>query len=753
MKRQNGKRSVKTAYRVLSLALVIGIYLFVYFRGQDIFLRLCEAVRDFALSLAYVFTPLVTPTVKDFSYTTVTQFPRMWDDVVKKATSFGELFLSGENFLGYLRSLAVNGRWFLVGFLLFLIVFALFIFGCFLSVRRSNTDHGVLSKPLRLALSAREKFFLPASRFLKGFFRFLSGSKGMRAFLIGTALLMSNALTVALEFFAFYFCLIFDFSLSMILTQLLKLVWDLYLVFMLLPLWLWIPLGVWLFDVLRKRIGYRRLDAGEERMRAFIRKRAVVFMITAPMREGKTTLLTSLLMSLEKIFREDARNALWNIEMRFPDFPFRSFEAFLKAGIRRHKLYSLESIRKEMETFFTVQNCAQRDEESKKTVLRPYILRMRRRFGWKFEPYFGYDTRKFRTVFPDGLRGETLAHALTDYAQLFFIYAFPSSMIVSNFNVRMDGCIDDKGNFPRIRDDFFRDAREKPRDWNAHVLNQDMLRLGVRKDPADSYVNALEFGVIGQQEIGKERGNQYDLAGLSAQDNECNLKTDQYNANLKLIGHSATIRFIPFVRFGCDDQRAESWGADAREMADIISILEKGNEKILMPFFALEEALFLFSDWLMKKVYGTFSYRRGDNTLLIWILKSVHSAIFGHYTRILNTFGGYSLKCGLESGMQVAGETAYLGKEKLFISYKKVYADRFDTAAWRQFYAEKASLSYTGLNDVPTYKALCVSKEELAFSHSHFFDKISKLFSGEYEREKTATAAPKDTPKKPRKRE
>lgn len=728
-------RARATAYQALALALVSGVFLFALFCGQDIFTRLIESVRDLGISVAYLFTNSVTPTVNDFSYTTVAEFPRMWEQATAVLSAFGSKFVSAVNFGEYLLFLGEKTKWIFFLLLIFLAAAAVFLLACYASLRRSNTDRGAVSKPLKCALFIRDRAFRPALRFVKGFFAYIGRSKGLKIYLIAAAAILSNAVTAALEFIAFYFCFIFDFSLVSLFTQILKLLWDVHLVFRLFPVWVWIPIGVWLFDRSRKKIAYARLDAEEERLREFIRKRSIVFMITAPMREGKTTLLTSLLMSLEMIFREDAQNALWDIEMRFPDFPFRKFEDFLKKGIARHRFYSLESIRREMDLYRMIEENRDKDERFRREILRPYALRMKRRFGTKYEPLFGYDV-KSRTVFSDGLRGETLLHALTDYAQLFFIYAFPSSMIISNFNVRMESCVDDKGNFPRIRDDFFRDGKGGS-DRNAHVLNQDMLRLGVRKDPSDAYVNALEFGVIGQQEIGKERGNQYDLSGLSAQDSECTLKTDQYNANLKLIGHSATIRHIPFIRFGCDDQRAESWGADAREMADIISILEKGPEKLLLPGFALEEVLFLFSDRLMRKIYGTFSYERGDNTLMIWLLKSVHGAIFGHYTRILNTFGGYSLKCGLESGMQVAGESTSLGKAKLFISYKKVYSDRFDTAAWRQFYAEKASLSHTGLNDVPTYQNLSVSKEELAFSHSHFFEKISKLFSGDYEREKT----------------
>ena len=53
--------------------------------------------------------------------------------------------------------------------------------------------------------------------------------------------------------------------------------------------------------------------------------------------------------------------------------------------------------------------------------------------------------------------------------------------------------------------------------------------------------------------------------------------------------HSATVDNFPFIKVFADEQRPESWGADARELAEVITILSAGERQIAMPFYTIEE--------------------------------------------------------------------------------------------------------------------------------------------------------------------
>ena len=49
--------------------------------------------------------------------------------------------------------------------------------------------------------------------------------------------------------------------------------------------------------------------------------------------------------------------------------------------------------------------------------------------------------------------------------------------------------------------------------------------------------------------------------------------------------HSATVDNYPFIKVFTDEQRPESWGADARDLCDILYIESNGKTKLAMPFY------------------------------------------------------------------------------------------------------------------------------------------------------------------------
>lgn len=83
--------------------------------------------------------------------------------------------------------------------------------------------------------------------------------------------------------------------------------------------------------------------------------------------------------------------------------------------------------------------------------------------------------------------------------------------------------------------------------------------------------DSFEFGVINITEIGKELGNNLELQQIKKNDESTNQKNDLFNSWLKMVRHSATIDNYPFVKIITDEQRPESWGADARDLCEIIS--------------------------------------------------------------------------------------------------------------------------------------------------------------------------------------
>ena len=100
--------------------------------------------------------------------------------------------------------------------------------------------------------------------------------------------------------------------------------------------------------------------------------------------------------------------------------------------------------------------------------------------------------------------------------------------------------------------------------------------------------------------------------------------------------HSAIVDNFPFINVFTDEQRPESWGADARDLCDIVNIASAGETKLSLPFYTIEDMLLEWAfNWFVS-LYYDFRFRRGDNTLLVHLLKSVTAWLWKRNHRIYN---------------------------------------------------------------------------------------------------------------------
>ena len=181
---------------------------------------------------------------------------------------------------------------------------------------------------------------------------------------------------------------------------------------------------------------------------------------------------------------------------------------------------------------------------------------------------------------------------------------------------------------------------------------------------------SFEFGVVAVTEIGKERGNNLELKEVKKGTEEANQKNDLFNSWLKMCRHSATVEGFPFIKVFADEQRPESWGADARDLADVITILSSGDKRLALPFYTIEE---MFSEWVYNcflRLYTDFRFRRGDNTLLVHLLKSGTAWLWRRNLRVQNKYGYSVLKIEKERGT-LDGKPE---KKKYFLMNAKIYA-------------------------------------------------------------------------------
>lgn len=699
MKIRKKKSFRKVDYRhYIAVTVTLGFIACSVFLFPSSFGRLIDGGRDLGLSVAYYFCELFqipygfTVTVNNlpsFTLPSWSPLPETWEMFQGSWARYWQLWATKENFFGYLSMLGINAYKFGMFLVIFLpIAVIVFLYARWV-MKKPNNDYDRDSRPLRAWKFVMRYTYVPAKNWLKEFCAFLKEKK----YLVVWAVIWTfnfNGFAILLEAFAYYFYFVFSFDVVNLYRQVYKLFLDLTPMFLFVPIWGWAFIALFAVDKFRKKVARMRLVHLERKNRGFINGRPIVMMIVGTMGTGKTTMLTDICLSTEVMFRDKAFELLLENDLKFPNFPWISFENELRSVIANHVVYNLATCR----AFVRLKRARYESHHNA---------------AWQL---YGYDVARYGETYDDALKLASLWDVLETYAQLYFIYVMESSLLISNYSIRTDLVLQDLGNFPLWDSDFFgRDSRRlEAYSRHAHIIDYDMLRIGRTVVENNTYRNAFEFGVVAITEIGKERRNMFELKETKKKDDEVNQKNDGFNDCLKMARHRAVVDNFVFLKIVADEQRPSSLGADARELFDVIHIRDRSDDALAMPFFSLEELVYL---WLYGKfgaVYSKYRFLRGDNTLFMYCFKNLTAIVRRYYLRAKNRYGYNCLKVEIEDG-SLEGVRA---KNKYYLLWKKIYAMRFATDSTAGFFEERALRSSVGLNDVAVYGGVRATWDELS---------------------------------------
>ncbi len=718
---------------IICAVITLGFIALTVFLFRQSIIRIIESCRDFALSIAYYFVELleiphgIVPTVNELPknpQVPTVFLPETWEQFSERFSEYWELWADGENFNNYITWLALTLSNISQILLLIIPLFIALYFWIKRIFEKQNNDYNVDTKPLKIYKNLVKHVYTPIKKWLISFISFV---KAHKAYYISWLIIWAinfNAITIVIEFFAFYFYFVISFDFLNLYKQIYKLILDLAVPLTFIPLIVWIILALIVVRKLSKKRALKKLLHMERMNRGFINERPITVMVCGSMGTGKTTMLVDMSLSVEDMFRDKAQEKMLNQEMKFPNFPWINLENVLRIAINKHIVYNLATARSFIDYLKTYYELARKNPKYKTAINR----RIRKKF--KFignNALFDYDYEKYGYYFDDKLKVTSIWDSIKTYSQLYFIYTIQGSLMLGNFSIRTDSVLQTIQNFPLWDSDFFtRDSAVIDEiSHHAHILDFDSLRLGRKVLENNEFADSFEFGVIPITEIGKERQNTVELSGKKKTDEETNQKNDLFDYTLKMIRHSATVDNYPFVKFLTDEQRPESWGANARDLCDIIHIRERTEDKLALPFFEFEE---LLHAWLFGKYTGLhyqYRFNRADNSLAMYLLKGIISKLHNHYERTYNQFGYSILRVQTERGTQ-DGE---LTDHKYFLINKKIYSKRNSTDCFSDFFTQKALRSPVGLNDIPEYKTEKADYNELTQQNSYFIRDIDKHFN------------------------
>jgi len=548
------------------------------------------------------------------------------------------------------------------------------------------------------------------------------------------------------------------------------------------PLWILIPLIViftlYILDKMRKRLAYNKLHHLEMCNRGFLNERSICMLLVGTVGKGKTTHVTDMALSTEALFRHNVRQTLLDIDMQFPHFPWIMLEKEMQREMDALRIFNLASaakwIRHKKQEFENAMYCRQfykpllaqnacKKDVAHLTHTHYKRLKCKRVAKQTINDYlytnrfiFDYDFEKYGMHHDNALHVLSLWNALAEYVKAYFIYFINTSLILANYSIRTDFVQQNFDNLPRWDLDFYhKDSRlVNSRSRYCHILDFDMIRLAKKMLKNNVRANTFEFGVIAITEVGKERGNQFkdvelkeerkraeepiqaklkvlrkdkqDTTELEKELAELNdlatQSNDKMNAKLKLIRHTSTVNHYPYAKVILDEQRPESLGADARDLCEIVHIKDKSEPKMTLGFTFIGELFYDLVWGRFKPLYDDFRTYRGDNTLLMHLLKILGAGVHNYHNRIENRFSYTTSLLEVEQAStgQIIKESEY------YLVPKKIYSKRFDTAAYSGMFTPHLENCKVGLMQIPEYQDVTATAKEFKEQHSYLVGDIER---------------------------
>ena len=698
-------------YILLSILFVSLLFSFTVFEGS--LLRLIGAVEDLCTSLLYWFWfcygellrmlfKIRTPTVNPLFL----KFPRVsFENMLNiDFVGFSARLERAQDAFGYM--LPEYNQWFynvlFYGLLIFTnLALCTFLLGflCYrLMFSANDRPAGYVSKPAQIYFDFTKKIIHPVKVYIIDFLKYAQEHTKITYWIFAVWLANVNLFTVGLELFAFYYYFICTWDLTALLLIVAYVALDIAIMLLSLPLLYWLVVGARIYYRVCEEQGLDNLKHMEAMNCGYLKTLDVVCLIVGEPGTGKTTLLVDMFLSWINIFKEENLKTIFKYELYFPSFPWASFREDIFTRIESREFY-----------------CIPKLEEYVDLLIDFYEITCQNGF------IYGYRDDIYKTTVNVGSRDISLRAALKEYGKAFMLYS-NENLGISNLPIRMDGNFDDSNFLKKWNGNFF-EKKEVSR--LSHILNQDMLRHGVKMDPASAEIGTLGPSVIAWTEISKDLGNQITNSGYKAEALTCNPKNEKSNYSFMFARHiKALIDNFPYIRFITDDQRAANVAASAVGLMCVVNISGKSDPMIALPGFDV----YLELESYISKYFNKFSLKRenvrGDVTLSWILIKQMVSVISLPAQRMRSCFG-YEEQTLLRqagnafSGNEGAQNAAGTATEHVYYKmYWKDYSDRFISDCWSPAYAEAQKRAGIGIDDTPCYQNLQPTPEELEYQRS-----------------------------------
>ena len=696
--------------------------------------RLAESLRDLATSIVYYFAEIFF-TSSNTVYPTVVKLPewqfgnQIWKPITILPATLEEFLLfwgeywkqvfNIECFTAYLKLIS-NMMDFLARFLMLLVPLLVIVL---FELNNLKNENCTTRNKKSVALKWFELFLFdviyPVIYWIRSFVRFCTRNRIYPLLWIIIWGLHFNVFSILLSFLAYYLYFTASWELNSIYRQLLKLQIDITPVVRFIPGLMWFVIAYCIIDRIARNIAKDRIHYFKRANMNFLRGRGISTIFDGKMGMGKTKLMTGVGLLRQEMIFDDMYDVMFKYDHYFPNFPWINLIDDLRERIDNREICDL----------FQARAFAQKLRNRFIYIMSKYDIDEHHYFSFKYPELnspllYGYDFDHYPLEYDNGLRIIDIFDAIEEYACAYYTFTVDTNLLFANYSIRSDSILLDKGNMPyRDNSMFGRDPYERERYSNyAHIIEMDMLRLGRKMVENNERARTLLPGIYIQSEKDKERKNTLELKEIKANSDEANQKNDLANATEMMSRHANTVDFKPLTYHLADLQRSDALGAGSRQLAELVTIVDKTPMTPVLPFFSpfwIYETVYLLFKSVYKGFIRTFVINRSDQILFCYLIKNLYSAMTNYYEKLVNTYGVQTLTLHITNGENVTVD--YWRSISIF-----ELSDRYSTDCLKGVF-EPAVPNEMHIDDYEMYEGIIATPEELGKQHSYFQNDIKKM--------------------------
>lgn len=703
------------------LAITALVVLLFYRNFPRFFISIKSFWHHLIYFVSYDFITDKTPPIQSFQYIIDEDLfnlflPVEWDVFKERFALSFELLIQPQiiqNYLSTLGNILYQASRLIIS--LGLVVFVFFLI--FKAQKFQEKSMPIDSKPLKFYKKKCLKKIMPIKKAIIAFFKEVFDSSFIQTYCIILLLFATNLAPIIIDTISEILLICSGGHFHLLFPYLMMALMDITRFFIANPLIIVIPTTIWIFDRIRVHNGLRVLKKHDKSNKEFYEKTGNIILFTGASGTGKTTMLIDAAITIENSIRNDKLlKILHRQSAKFPNFPWRKLES----EIDRLSNNGVIKTRVDIADYINHLYC---DYKHNGMI-------------------FDYDDKIYPMKNWDELTVDSIFEAMNKYAVAYFFYRIEKPLSISSTGIYHDiGVNEPKHWFPLYSPNYFTETMDeflkRKKGYYSAIIDYNHMRLGMKKVSTDENGKTINpdaylynIGVIAMPECDKERGSYADIRSQDEDEEVCNQVNDLFYSYQTIMRHNTELDHEVLHKIVMDDQDLMKLNPELRQLVETVITLDRNQRKPgnALLFWWITETICEPIVKLYNSLNDSRKQFKQHDTLTMYFLRNILSKIDTYYTRRFNKFG-YD-KLGLfTTNSSLDDVTEESDKDCLYLSYKKLYSDRFDDVYLKSLFLAIEKNATLSIDDLKRFESTTPTVSDFAKQNSFLYDDYFSIFN------------------------